>query len=216
MKINWNKNPLKTTIELDEHEQEVFKLKIKVKEMEEALCSASIHLDPANASWVMKENYRRTKPHTIETLIAEVRKDYLNMDYILGEGKDERSLDGRVDEMFQYYMDDLASYHVGDCTCVPCSCTKCHAEDLLGINTIKGLGKHAAYKVDAAFGKDNERTIDEALESLRSYNPTRPADMSGWDKVGGWDKHLPRWKTEATSAYDWLLNYRNEHFKEQA
>jgi hypothetical protein len=33
--------------------------------------------------------------------------------------------------------------------------------------------------------------------------------------VGGFDAHIPRWKAEAKIAYEWLLNYRNEHFPEK-
>jgi len=214
MKITYNKNPLKTTVELDDHEKEVFRLKIKVKELEEDLSSASIYLDPKNASWVMNSTPRRPQGHTLETLIEEVRKDYLDMDYMFGEKGEEHSLDKRVDMLLEHYLEELMGWHVGDCTCVPCSCSKCHAESILGIDTIKGLGKHSAYKVDSAFGKDNEKTIDEALESLRNYDP-KPTGP-GWDKLGGYEQYVPRWKAEAASAYEWLLNYRNTHFKEQS
>ena len=212
MKITYNKNPLKTVVELDDYEKEVFRLKIKVKELEEDLGSASIYLDPKNASWVMNATPRRPNGHTLESLIEEVRKDYLDMDYMYGEKDEEHSLDKRVETLLEHYLEELKGWHVGDCTCVACSCSKCHAESILGIDTIKGLGKHSAYKVDGAFGKNNEKTIDEALESLRNYDP-KPTGP-GWDKLGGYEQYVPRWKAEAASAYEWLLNYRNTHFKD--
>lgn len=213
MNIIWNKNPLYTVIELTEQEQEIFKLKIKIHELEEDLGSASVYLDPQNASWIMKPSARRPEGHTLETLVEEVRNDYLDMSYMYGEGKYEgKGLDARVDELFEYYMTDLKSSHGGDCTCFPCSCSKCHAESLLGIDTIKGLGKHSAHKILGAFGKNNERSIDEALEHLKNYTVTPPTEnLDGWEKVGGWEKHVPRWTAEAKAAYDWLLAYRTAH-----
>ena len=198
MKITYAENPLFTTIELDDHEKEVLRLKIKVNELEERISSADIYLDPGNAHWVMKET-KRHQPHTLETLIEQVRKDYLDIDYIWAEADAERSLDKRVDVLLEHYLDELMSCHGGDCTCVACSCGKCHAEGLLGINTIEGLGKCCASKVNSAFGKDNERTINEVLESLLNYNPVASA---AWDKAGA-------------SAHAWLLNYRDTHFKDQ-
>ena len=29
------------------------------------------------------------------------------------------------------------------------------------------------------------------------------------------DKHLPRWTAEAKLAHDWLVNYKNTHFKDE-
>lgn len=214
MKITYNKNPLLTTIELDEHEKKELWYKIKVKELEEALSSASIYLDPANASWTMKPNYRHPQL-TTETLIEMVRKDYLDMDYVLGDEKERSKLDQRVDELLEWYVQELQSDHCGDCTCVPASCSKCHAEALLGINTIPGLGKHSAYKINGAFGKDGARTLDEAIIALGDYDPKPPADpqeLERWGKVGGFMKHVPRWKSEAEAACVWLKNYRDTHF----
>ncbi len=51
----------------------------------------------------------------------------------------------------KYLVDALKNAHCGDCTCIACSCDKCHAEELLGIHTTRGLGKHEASYVEAAF-----------------------------------------------------------------
>lgn len=110
--------------------------------------------------------------------------------------------------MNQFHADletALSETHVGDCTCVPCSCTKCHAEHYLGIDTMPGLGKHLAYKVDHAFRGD--RTIDEAIAALANYDPQPESPM--WDgKRELWDSCLPRWREEAAQAHTWLVAYR--------
>ena len=111
---------------------------------------------------------------------------------------------------------ELRNIHCGDCICVPCSCLKCHAEEYLGINTLAGLSKHSAAKVASAFGNNGARALDQALESLASYNPTlwsNEARRQLWEScLPRWESCLPRWRAEAAAAHAWLLQYRNEHF----
>ncbi len=193
MKITYNKNPLWTTVELDEQEKRELWYKIKVKEMEELLFDAYFHLREKDKHFNLESARKAVEP-----------------DYYLGVTDNEKSdIDKRCDEMLEYYLAELQANHVGDCTCVACSCMKCHAEDLLGINTTKGLGKHSAYKINAAFGNKNEKTIEEALEFLNNYNPIKG---DAWSKFSQeeFDKHVPRWTAEAKLAYDWLLKYKNE------
>jgi hypothetical protein len=134
MKINYNKNPLYTTIDLEEYEKKELWLKIKISEMEELLSSASMYLE---------EKY-----FNLEKARKEVDTDYYFSD-------DKSPIDKRCDTLLEHYLEELQSYHVGDCTCVACSCSKCQAESLLGINTMPGIGKHSAYKINGAFGKYN-------------------------------------------------------------
>ena len=49
---------------------------------------------------------------------------------------------------------------------------------------------------------------------LKDYGP-KPQTGSGWDKVGGFEAHIPRWKAEAKSAYEWLLAYQAQHFPKE-
>ena len=194
MKITYNKNPLYTTIELNQVEKQQFWYKIKMEEMEEMLFNAHFHLK--EGKYFDLDKARKT----------------LDPKYYC---TDEKSpIDKRADEMLEYYLEELKSKHAGDCTCIPCSCCKCHAEDLLGINTMKGLGKHSAYKIDAAFGPNNEKTIDEAIEELTNYEPTKG---ECWDKYPQeeFDKHIPRWKEQDKAALTWLINYKKEFLTEK-
>ena len=197
MKIIWNKNPLHTVIELDEFEKKEFWYKIKIKELEEKITSAYFTLD--HHEW-----YNKTvKPQTLEETISEAKK-LLNPSYVCNEDEYEhKGIDAKVQQIFEHYMKDLAGSHFGDCICVACPCSKCHAEEILGINTIKDLPKHSAHKINNAFGKENERSIDEVLEYLKNYVPK--ADWKGWEA------HADRWIAEAKAAYDWLLVYRQTH-----
>jgi hypothetical protein len=134
MKITYNKNPLRTTVELDEHEKEILWYKVKVKEMEEDMLSAQFHL-------TQEKYYDMNKV-----------KEHLDPEYFMsnGPGEEKSGLDQRVDMLTTFYISQLMGWHCGDCTCVPCSCLKCAAEELIGIDTIKGLSKHQATKIDSA------------------------------------------------------------------
>lgn len=190
MKIIWNKNPLWTVVELDEHEKRELWWKVRSDEMRELLEDAHYHLQDGQAFDVAKA------------------RTALDPGYYLAEDGPSK-LDQRADVLLVHFVHELSSNHVGDCTCVACSCSKCHAESIIGINTIEGLGKHAAHKIAGAFGRQNEASLEGAIESLRTYNPKPPADPAAWEKVGGFDQHVPRWKEEAASAHDWLVKYRD-------
>ena len=153
------------------------------------------------------------KAITVENAIEEATKE-LDPAYWCDDA--ESKLDKRVNELLEHYLEELKGSHIGDCTCFAMSCSKCHAESKLGIDTIKGLGKHPGHKIQSAFsykegGVWKERSLDEALALLRDYDPT-PTSSAGWEKVGGFTQYVPRWKEEAAFAYKWLLAYRNEHF----
>jgi len=212
MKITWTPNPLNTIIELDEHELEVLKLKLKIEAYEEMIFSA--HWDLTRTAEYLAG---MGSPKTVEEAHAGAIKE-LDPAYWCD---DDNKLDKRIDELLEHYVAELKSPHIGDCTCFAMSCSKCHVEDMLGINTIKGLGKHPGHKVQGAFSNGRngdvwlpEASLDEAIERLAGYDP-KPTSSSGWDKVGGFEAHIPRWKEEAAQAHAWLVSYRDQHFPKE-
>lgn len=202
MKITYTPNPLRTIVELDEGEKKLLWYRIKCDEMADMLFLVYCELEHKEAP-----NMDRIK-------------DEVDPAYYLDEDPPEKSgLDKRCDNLLTHYIEELQGSHLGDCTCFAMSCPKCMAEGKLGIDTIKGLGKHPGHKIQSAFSYKEgdvwkERTLDEALAILKDYEP-KPASGSGWEKVGGFEAHIPRWKAEAKVAYEWLKNYRDEHFPEQ-
>lgn len=208
MKITYKDNPLATTVELDEGEKRELRLKLKLEYLEERISSAHFDLDPAHREWKQKHLNQAV---TIEDSVTAALKS-LDTGFLLdGEERNGRTLDSYLDERLGYYVEALREEHEGDCTCIPCSCIKCHAESLVGVDTIAGLGKHPGSKLSGLFqtpkGGGPEPTIDEVLEKLRDYKPVKGP---GWERYTEEDfqRNVPRWTAEAKHAYDWLLEYK--------
>ncbi len=178
MKITYTQNPLDTIVELEPHEVELFRLKLKIEIYEDKMFSAHYAL------------------HT--TLDTEKAKEEAMKE--LDPNKwctDEMSLvDARVEELLQHYLEELKSSHVGDCTAFPMSCSKCRAEQLLGIDTLKPYpGKSVLHVINLAF-------------SYKEGEEFKTRDLAGaieWLKAGG--------ETRA-KALEYLLSYHNTHFPE--
>jgi hypothetical protein len=189
MKINWNQNPLATTFTFTEEEKEIFRLKCLIEDLYERLDSAHYYLG---------EN--------------DVEKAKLEYD-IWDKNGNSRVFD---EGSYLWKLHELEhGAHCGDCTCVPMTCSKCLAEDILGISTISGLGKAGGHNLSGQF--DNGKSIHQVILDLENYEPTPPQDpesIERWERVGGFDKHIPRWKEEATKSAAWLRKYRDEHFPE--
>lgn len=192
MKITYTPNPLETIVELDEHEREMFKLKLKLEQLEERIFGAQYHLG--------------MNPYAPNQL--DIEKAKRDLEY------DEDKVEARINELLEHYIEELRSSHRGDCICVAMSCSKCHAESLLGIDTLAPFpGKHQMHHVASAFSCWNPETeqhdkpevsLDEAIQKLANFKPS-----ATW---AGWEVHTDRWAAEAKTAHEYLVNYRNTHF----
>lgn len=194
MKIIYNENPLRTSVELDEHDRQVFWLKLKIEELQNSLFEVHFNLGEDNHFNLERARYA-----------SDPEK------YIQEDNQEKVYLDKRVDSLFETYVEELMGTHSGDCTCVPCSCMKCCAEEILGIDTLKPFpGKHELAKIDAAFSKD--RSLVEALAHLKDHKISREKPES-WTHTSqeSYESHIPRWESEYAGAYEYLSNYANEH-----
>jgi hypothetical protein len=205
--IVWAPNPLRTRIELDDVGRRFLWMRLKLQAHEDCMCDAFFELNAEH-----RKTNRDGTPRTLEERAAAAAK-ILDLDYILGdEERNGKKIDQYIDERAASFAEDLLAEHCGDCTCVPCSCTKCYAEGLLGIDTLAGLGKHEASKIGGAFKpKDGEEvSIEEAVSRLEDYHPVYLGPPS-WP-YEEWQKHVPRWIEEGKRAYEWLETYRRAHF----
>lgn len=203
MKIIYNENPLRTSVELDEHDRQIFWLKIKIEELQEKLFSANFSLTEDKKYFSLDRARRETAPE----------------EYIKEDNQEKTPLDQRVDKLFECYLEELLSSHCGDCTCIPCSCMKCHAENILGLDTLKPFpGKHELSSINSAFsymenGETKQRSLSEALTYLRDHKISREKPEE-WKRFSQeeYEKHIPRWEAEQVRAYEYLKNYAKEHF----
>lgn len=204
MKIIYHENPLRTVVELDEHDRQVFWLKIKIEELQDRLFSANFSLTE-NDMLDLDRARRVTAPE----------------EYIKEDSQEKTALDKRVDMLFDAYVKELAGWHSGDCTCVACSCMKCRAEEIIGVDTLKPFpGKQVLAKIDSAFlsyedGKKTARSLREALTYLRDRKIPRQKPEVWKTSQVEYEKHIPRWEKEQALAYEYLKNYAKEHFPDQ-
>ncbi len=154
MNIVYTENPLCSRVELDEHEAKQFWSTIKIAEMEELLFDAHFHMQ--DDRWNDMEAARRA----------------VDPDYYLMEKEDggRSKIDVRVQELYEHYMGELVSSHAGDCTCFAASCSKCHAESKLGIDTIKGLGKYSGNYIFSVFRREGVATCAQAIAAMQAQS----------------------------------------------
>lgn len=184
MKFTYNQNPLATVVELDERDRKDLFMALKLEHLEDQLFEAHFAHEGLDGSKTLTR-HDGTLIYTAEQCAADLRAAIDPENFCSDE------IDAEIKRKAAFYEEELKGSHGGDCTCFACSCAKCWAESMLGINTIDGLGKHGGYYVQQAFyNNGNRRTsIDEVIEVLS----------------GG--------KAEVQHAVEWLKKYRDTHLK---
>lgn len=184
MKIIWNPNPLCTTVDVDDVDRERMCMFLQNEAYTNLLCDITFELENKDKPPLSHEEILRR---------ASKWRKICDMDETHSE--------------IQALVTELQYSHGGDCTCWAASCMKCFAETALGINTIKGLGKHEASKIMDVF--EHGATIDDALAALDADKDYIKPDT--WPASVGWEEYIPRWEAERVRAHAWLLNYKEEH-----
>lgn len=202
MKITYKENPLMTTVELDEFDKTLFWHKLKIEALEDRLFSTHFYLS---------EEYFDLKRAQSESNADE---------HDTSEGRSK--FDKHIDKMCEYFIGELLDIHIGDCTCCPSSCSKCHAEYLLGVDTIKGLRKHEANLIGSLFGSgptQPQRSLDEVIALLEEmvktpivYDESKVGKSWPLEDRAAYEYHIPRWTQERVNALEWLKSYKAEHF----
>lgn len=203
MKIIWSPNPIATVVELDEFDKKLLWHKVKIHRLEEMIGEAHLDLDPEFQEW------RRTalKERCPVDFVADARK-HLRYRFISGEEKiNGKSFDEVVGEATDDCVSALSSHHDGDCVCVPCSCEKCHAEMLVGVDTLAGLGKHEASSIDGCFSRGETPTVPQLEATLVKLSTYDGSSAPEWGQP-----HIARWVEEHKRAHAWLVAYQAAHF----
>lgn len=192
MKIHWNQNPFKTKIEIDSRDLELLLRRHQSEKYADILCDLDLRLQGTIGGEAL------TDPKNILEKISRWRA-------ICNLSVDSKEI--------QNYVEWLDDGHCGDCVCLPCSCARCEVEDMLGVNTLEGLGKHEALKVLRAF--EEFETIDETINSLERLleQPFTSNKPDSWKMFSQkeYEKHIARWKAERVNALKWLKLYKIKH-----
>lgn len=175
-KIIYKQNPLESQVILNEDEKRELFLRLKIWCLEDHLTDIEmcIKKDPANITRAL---------------------EYCRME---NYGDEEAK-----DMMDRWVLDALMDTHAGDCICHPHTCSKCFAEDLIGVYTIPGLHKHEAGKINYIFRENPGITIDEVIIKLDA-EPSK-------EMMDRFPEHVERWKQERINAQKWLTNYKAKH-----
>jgi hypothetical protein len=176
MKITWAPNPLSTTVELDKTEKQVLRARLEIEDLEERLVGVNVHLSDSTPEGIAKAN------------------EEANLDFMDGEPKRRR--DERLDLMARHCAEELMGEHCGDCTCVPMSCMKCYAEQMMRVDTLGPIGKHELSAISEAFRQDSVETTAQAISHMEN-NP--PLADEAW-KI----PHIERWTAERDNAIAYL------------
>lgn len=101
------------------------------------------------------------------------------------------------ERVFKYSLSSLQESHYGNCLNNPWSCSKCAAEEYLGINTLEGSEKQWRHYIRAAF--EARRTIDDAIRWLKTSEITGP------------EERVAKWRAQRVLAANWLQSYKEAH-----
>lgn len=182
MKIHWHENPFLTIVELDDRDKEHLLLTYQRDQYEDILFDIEYYIDNEHDINYIKKKLSRYAD--ICNLVVD-------------------------SEIIQNLIDELNYPHTGDCTCDSISCIRCKVEDMVGIDTIKGLGPHAARRVKAAYGDNANRTIDHAIVCLEKVPVYERPDT--WPNDLDYDAYIPKWENDRQHALTWLKQYKQEH-----
>ena len=179
MQINWNQNPLRTQVILDDNDKEKLFLRLKIDHLLGVSRLTRLKLVKGNV-----EEALRTLKHINPS----------NCD---------------LEEKVSSLIDTLLDIHCGDCTCVATSCEKCYAEDLLRIDTIKGLRKYSGYILDGMFKKHPH--ISDVLNDLKEpivYEKTHKWKIFSNEQF---EKFSRGWADDRKATFKWLEQYKSQH-----
>lgn len=180
-RIEWAENPLNTKIFLTD----MGRLYLRYQIAKDGILDAAVLIN-------MDETMDPPK---------HAKKWVDGFDYTTEEGQIERRIEEHATNNERWLAEE---FHTGDCTCVPCSCIKCYAEEYLGVCTLEGLGKHPGASVAKAFSV--VKTLAEAIH----YLETEPIAAT-WGQPEDWEPYVPRWKQDRNKAVAWLRQYGQEH-----
>ena len=150
-------HPLLTEVQLDDRAKREFTLLFALRQMEDKMWEISHDLDNGDYAGARDEVSRFTSSsmHDGEhTSNYNYWERYSNLHHV------------------NYYLDAIVNDpHEGDCTAIACSCVRCHAEQILDVDTTRGLGKRALRMVPGILERfpDGYKDCDPILKAAYEF-----------------------------------------------
>ena len=207
MKIIYQHNPLLNKVILNDTEKKLLFWKIVQSEFEDVIWSLKFRLESYldNKLDPIQIGHGPLKKYTEEFLADPIRKTYEKLNTLA-----EEMIRIEYDEnKIKYFIEALQGMHDGDCISQPCSCLKCHAEDMLDITSMPnypgdiGLGLVYAFQTKDEF-IGNKKTIDEAIDFLNNR------DYTEYETQEFYKPHVHRWIERDKKAQEYLIYYKKE------
>lgn len=211
-------NPLNAKIILSESAKRELALMIAMEELEEPAYSAFYHAkDCAGIGSTVDGKFVPNEPNFARAIseMENWRDTWFGKDGNgdVAEGVCLSSADRWLaNERVQMWLEEIDTEHCGDCTCVPCSCTRCHMERLLGIDTLP-VGKHVAYRLrDLWLGDCGS---DEQKEEIRQRHAANKAKNYGLtdEQLGHWK---PKWDEQQGRAEEYYAEHKRLYAAQEA
>jgi hypothetical protein len=191
-------NPLNAKIEMTETAKREFALTVWTQDLvENYFLTGRFYMNPRcgkNVDGV----YVPDEPNIKEAISWTESGEKIWYEGWYGEknGEEDTTTLPRVDRLLQNklvaaYLSELDSEHCGDCIAVACTCCRCYAEEILGINTLP-VGKSIARILQELYfeehaaqeEKDARRKRQEEFKlKYPSSNKMTPEQLAHWEPI---------------------------------
>lgn len=201
--VTLTENPLHAKVTLSESAKREFTYRFALKQMEDMAWEVRFRCDEAHKALDPKRALEAVEDFTE----FEGHDKYPEGSYEFWEAfANKRGLDN--------YIHALNEEHGGDCTAVACSCIRCWAESLAGLNTFKG-GKHMGASISGMFAKkSNNPQVLEAIQAQQKrseeyWEKIKLEDPARWESAQESSKRLKKATEEFMDNHRKLLAEQN-------
>lgn len=171
--VTLTENPLHSKVTMTESARREYVLRFALKQMEDMAWEIKFRSDDQSTAY----NPKRATDAVSAFTEFEGHDVYPENSFEFWEAYG-------IKHHLDHYLHALNEEHGGDCTAVACSCTRCWAESLAGIDTLPGgkqlnasiAAKFASPPTDPksiAFRESQKKKSEEYWETVRQENPER-------------------------------------------
>lgn len=180
MLIRIKPNPLCTEVILDETEKLVL--------------WARLYADAiSNKLFTVKFSYQENDKSRFEAELQEIEKYY------------GMTFEKHADLYLESSIEALRSFHVGDCTCVASTCSKCYAESYVGYYT-HDIPKHPGHHIFQASFTVDRRLLEEDMRPVMEELSKKVVAEEPWHEL-----YVKKWQKEKDQARAYMEKHLKEH-----